>query len=252
MNQHIYNIKYIPGTSEYVIKELENKFPNILTTVISDDIIEIQTPNENIVDFQYLLSAISITNSQNYNLQLHKRSWRTKNLPASTNPPLAYILCEMANLNPKDILYDPFCGAGTIPITAITNFKIKKAFASDVSGNAIDNVESNKKSANITDKKLVTFRSNISMTKLKPQTITKIISNLPFGIRTGSHEKNIEIYQNLSQKAKKLLTKDGIGIFLTQEKKLFEKVFNKDFKIKIITTVDIGGLTPNIYKINPR
>jgi len=177
--------------------------------------------------------------------------WRQHTLPASTNPVIARQLCQMADLKPTDILLDPFCGCATIPLIAITEFNINKSFASDLSGKAIDCAEKNAKLANVKPSQLVLFRSNVSMIKLPPQSIDKIITNLPFGIRTGTHEKNTKYYQIFAKKCYSLLKPTGIGVILTQEKKLFLDLFNPKFTVKKIETVDINGLTPDIFQIKP-
>ncbi len=249
MNSHKYHLKIIPGTNQFVIDELIAKFPQTIINHQANDRIEFSSTINDILEFENIHSAISITNSDKFNINLHKKSWRIKTLPASTHPSLAYILCQIAKLKPTDTIYDPFCGCGTIPITAIKLFNIKQAFASDLSGKAIDFCQINSEKAHISNKKLIIFRSNISMTKLAPSSINSIISNLPFGIRTGNHEKNIKLYKILSHKCQSMLHINGVGIFLTQEKKLFLETFSPIFQVKKITTVDIGGLTPDIYKI---
>lgn len=247
-----YHLQIIPGTFDFVQQELLKKFPDIIITSIDHTKIFFTSTIGDIFSFNTLQSPLAITNEKKFRLDLKSQSWRKFTLPASTNPSLAYILCQIAKLNPKDILYDPFCGVGTIPITALTNFAIKQAFASDLSGKAIDYCEQNRTLAKISPKKLVVFRSNISMCKLKPKSITKIISNLPFGIRTGNHIKNLKTYQILADKCHHLLAPKGMGIFLTQEKILFSRVFSTKFKFKTVNTVNIGGLTPSIFQIKPK
>jgi len=176
-------------------------------------------------------------------------SWRQHTLPASTNPEVARLLCQSAGLKPDDILLDPFCGCATIPIIALTEYKIKQAFASDVSGRAIDAAIKNRQLAGLSDHQLTIFRSNISMIKLSPKTIDHIITNLPFGIRTGDHQKNIQSYQALCRKSLSLLKLDGTITILTQEKKLLVQIFSPLFHIKKIRTIDLGGLSPDIFQL---
>lgn len=180
------------------------------------------------------------------------KNWRHHTLPASTNPKIAQKLCQSANLNTQDILFDPFCGCGTIPITAVLDYNIKQAFASDVSGRAVDCAEKNRSLAKIPENRIVIFRSNVSLIKLIPHSIDKIITNLPFGIRTGNHKNNIKIYQNFCRKALTLLKNTGTGIILTQEKKLFQQIFSLYFDITKIETIELSGLSPDIYQIKPK
>lgn len=179
-------------------------------------------------------------------------NWRQYTLPASTNPKIARHLCRLANLQSTDVLLDPFCGCATIPIIALTEFHIQKSFASDISGKAIDCATQNMQLANLTKPQLILFRSNISMIKLPPQSIDKIITNLPFGIRTGTHEKNRKYYQIFVNKCRSLLQPTSLGIILTQEKKLFTELFSPQFNVKKIETINLNGLAPDIYSIQPK
>ncbi|WP_210407900.1 methyltransferase [Allokutzneria sp. NRRL B-24872] len=49
---------------------------------------------------------------------LHRREYRTASVPGSLHPPLAAALVRLAAPRPGDVLFDPCCGAGTIPIEA--------------------------------------------------------------------------------------------------------------------------------------
>ena len=80
--------------------------------------------------------------------------------------------------------------------------------------------------------------------------VDKMVSNLPFGIRTGSHDENINLYSALEKVAQKLLRRQGMLVLLTQEKKLLRDVFKKDdWNVKSVTTVNEGGLLPEIFVV---
>jgi len=245
-----YSLQIIPGTQQYVQTEITQKFPAVSIISISPSKIIIQSNNSDIFSFQSLLSPLSITNDQKYSLCLYKRSWRTHTLPASLNPSLAYILCQIAHIQPTDTIYDPFCGCGTIPITVSQYFSTRQIFGSDLSGKAIDCCQTNLSQAiSPIHQKITFFRSNISMVKLRPSSIDKIITNLPFGIRVGDHLNNQKIYRIFRDKTNSLLAPTGLGIILTQEKKLFYEIFSKKFKVTRVATIEQGGLAPDIFMI---
>lgn len=179
----------IPNTEEFVEIELKKKFPDTKTLKTYKGKIIFNPDNHSLLDFKSLLSPLRISDPDKNKLDLYKRDWRKEFVPAGINPSLAFILCQIAQLNQDDIIFDPFCGGSTIPITALLYFNVQKAFASDVSGKAIDISKKNFRAAGIPQKRFVLFRSNISMVKLQPKSVTKVITNLPFGIRSGDHEK---------------------------------------------------------------
>lgn len=244
-----YKFKFIPGTKRIVLKELEEKF-SLKYSVVSEgeSFIEVRSEVENIDDFRTLLSALHVTKNDTLTRNLFRRSWRNKTMPASLNPALAYILCKLANITENDILYDPFCGAGTIAVTAAKYFKPKKVLASDLSGKAVDFTIQNFKSAGIHKNKFSVFRSNISQVKLQSESIDKVITNLPFGVRVGTHNENIKIYKTLAAKAKSFLRNEGVCVLVTQEKNLIIDCFlNQNFKKVAEFDIKQGGLTPGVY-----
>lgn len=246
---NIHRLTAIPGTEKVVEKELLTKFPEVEIVGTSKGKIDFQIEGKVLKDFSYLLAPTRIQDTNYGDIDLFKRAWRKAFVPAGINPSLAYVLCDLAELNKSDVVLDPFCGGSTIPITAMLYFGVKKAFASDISGKAIDISLGNWKASGIKKDKYVLFRSNVSTLKLQPKSITKVITNMPFGIRVGSHELNEKLYRNFAFKLNRLLTDDGFAIVLTQEKDLIKEVMKNDFEVSVVMTPEAGGLTPNVYKI---
>ena len=247
-----YSLKTIPNTETFVEKELTEKFPQAIVIKKNVGKIVFQTETYSLFDLYALRSALAIDDDRNIRHDLYRRDWRVAYVPAGINPSLAYILCQVAQLNKDDVLLDPLCGGSTIPITALLYFDIKRAFASDVSGSAIDVSEKCFKTAGIAKNRFVLFRSNISMIKLQPKLITKVIANMPFGIRSGDHERNVKLYNTFNLKVRSLLAEDGVAVILTQEKKLVYETMGKDFNIKIVAEPEQGGLRPAIFRLTKK
>jgi len=244
---NLYEFFYIEGLQTWVIGELTEKFSSIHLIRKTATSVLCEIDGITISDLLQIRSALRVRLPNGKFKRLDKRHWRVAFVPAGLNPTIAYVMCKIANVKKSDVVYDPFCGSGTIPITAKVDFHVEKVFASDVSGRAIDVLEKNLQSAGILDD-VIYFRSNISMVKLVRHSITKIVSNLPYGIRSGDHEKNVKTYKIFRDKLKSLLTENGLAVVLTQEKKLIEESFGQDFEIQKITDVHME-LQPSIYKI---
>jgi len=250
MKESIYTLKILKGTNKFVYKELLEKYPD--TEIIKENKIEIVFRNKetNIEIFRNLYSPTYIEDSSGKILNLSKREWRKEYVPAGINPSLAYILCMVADLSEEDIVYDPFCGASVIPITALKYFNVKRVICSDISGKAIEKSEINFNTAAINKSKYRLFRSDIKDVALNKKNVDKIISNLPFGIRVGKHSNNVEIYKSLEVLANRLLRTRGKLVLLTQEKKLLREVFSKEnWNVKSVLRVDEGGLLPEVFVI---
>lgn len=248
-----YKLEIIPGTAEYVLEELNLKHPDSVIKKTKKKSIEFESNEDDIDTFNDLLSVLRIEKENGLIRNLFRREWRKYTSPAGVNPALAYILCIVSEVNEKDKVIDPFCGGGTIALTAAVYFNPEKVFASDISGNAVDMTSRNAGEINkmkivkLNSKNFVVFRSNVSQLKLQEGSVNKIISNLPFGIRSKSHDENIKIYREFEIKANKLLSSGDTVTVLTQEKDLIQNTFNKHFRIKKEFDVDQGGLIPKVF-----
>lgn len=248
----MYRLYFLKGTKDYVIRELREKFPDIIVNGESNGYLEFNYDVSNIEEFRKIKSCIAVEDG-NRRIDLSKREWRKEFVPAGINPCLAYIMCMIGGVNSNSIIYDPFCGAGVIPITALLYFNCKRVICSDRSRVAIEKSRINFGNANIDKCKYILFQSDICSVKLKKRNVDLIISNLPFGIRVGSHNENIEAYQCLEKVAHKILRRKGKLVLLTQEKKLLLKTFNKGtWKCKSVISTDEGGLSPDIFVIEKR
>jgi len=244
-----YKLTILEGTQEYVLKELLLKYPESNIQLQSEVEIVFESEISTIETFRNLYSPTHIENEVQ-KLNLSDREWRIEYVPAGINPSLAYIMCLIADLKDSDIVYDPFCGASVLPITALKYFNVKRVVCSDISGNAIEKSKHNFYSANIDGDRYKLFGCDIKKNKLSKQNIDKIISNLPFGIRVGSHEENEEAYKALEVLAKKILRTKGKIVLLTQEKVLIREVFKKsDWNVKSVMRVNEGGLLPEVFEI---
>lgn len=245
-----YKLYFLQGTEDFVLKELFEKFPEVEVVSKESKKILFRSKEEDINTFRSLYSPIQIENEKGIILNLSRREWRKAYVPAGINPSLAYILCMVAELKKEDIVYDPFCGASVIPITALKYFNVKRVICSDISSQAIEKSRLNFQNANVEGGKYKLFKSDIKDVSLNKRNVDKIISNLPFGIRVGSHEENMTAYVHLENLAQKLLRAKGKLILLTQEKKLLREAFKKeDWKVKSVLRVNEGGLLPEVFVI---
>lgn len=248
-----YKLSIIEGTLKYVSQEISKKYPD--AKILSESKYEIifESEKKDIKVFRNLYSPIGIENEQGIRLDLSKRDWRKEYIPAGINPSLGYVMCMIADLKDSDIVYDPFCGSGVLPITALKYFNIKRAICSDISGSAIEKCNINFNTANIDKSGYMVFRSDIKDVYLNKRNIDLIISNLPFGIRVGNHNENISSYIALESVAQRVLRSKGRLILLTQEKKLLRDVFKKDkWSIKSVLRVNEGGLKPEVFMIEKK
>jgi tRNA G10 N-methylase Trm11 len=255
---HYYTLHFIPGLSDFVISELNDKFPSRFKIIKLDKqsgTIDIDSDVEFIEEFRILKSCTGIAKNQR-RLALDKPIWRKNFVPAGINPSLAWCMCKFAKLDSESIVLDPFCGGGTLGITAGVEFGIKKSILSDISEKAtqatIQNLRELKylqQTGRLENVKTTfnAFVCGIDKLNLKKEKITHITTNPPYGIRVGDHKRNVKIYQSLARLASESLHEHGTIVLISQEKELVKKLF-KNFILGGSFDVKSGGLYLRVSK----
>lgn len=248
----IYKLTYIKGIRRFVKDELYLLFSNRFKIVKeTDSELLLDTDILDIDEFRILHTVLHVSliedNQVTVQRNLYKKGWRKHLVPAGINPTLAFVLCKLAQLNKDDILMDPFCGGGTIPITAILEFNIKKALASDISSKAIEYTKKNLIEAGITKDRYSIFISDLQRLRIQKEYLTKIVTNMPFGIREGKHKSNLNLYKSFIRVCYSALKKDGILVAFTTEKSLILEHINDKFELIEELKVSQGGLYPSAF-----
>lgn len=245
-----FKLLFIKGIQSIAVEELNISVPDAKIDEIQKDAIILRS----FMPFDFLRASLhSFTRIENletgYTAVMASENWRRAFVPAGIHPSLAYAMCRLARIDAESILLDPMCGGGTIPIIAHKYFNPKMVIASDKSGSAVDKTLINSKNAQI-NKQFMCFRSDIRHLKLGENSISRIITNMPFGIRVDSHKQNIQTYVDFYQKCVKIIQLNGLIVVLTQEKKLFSDLFDSQpspFQKVAALQIESGGLKPFIY-----
>ncbi len=170
------------------------------------------------------------------------RNYRVHQTPASINPAIAYAMNQLAGLEENDQVLDPCFGTATILIErqllmpcicigvdinpkildqAKENIETSNVIARSGSdhdaaisfNNAASIIvleESSQPHSKKNPRKSISLKhSDIQDQKFPDGYFTKIISNLPYGIRSGSREKNIKLYRFLAEASQNWLQKNG-------------------------------------------
>lgn len=150
---------------------------------------------------------------------MRHRTYKREHLPASLRPTVAAAMGLLARPTESDIVLDPLCGAGTIVIERALLAPYQRVMGSDIHESAVEIARRNARSAHVhTEWRTWDARS----LPLESESVTRIISNLPFGKQIGSHEQNISLYKDLAQEFGRVLTKDGLIVTLTSEDRMWE------------------------------
>ena len=175
-------------------------------------------------------------------------SYREADVPAAMHPATAAGILQLSGVQREGgRALDPFCGSGTLLFErAKSGVPYDAIVGSDISGNAVDAARRNLSGGDLDD---ALFRRGDVQSVEHSGTFSELISNLPYGIRTGSHKSNVETYRALFDRIPEWL-EVGAGIALvTQEIDLMTSLFRERecVELKSVHRVDTGGLQPGVF-----
>ncbi|HTI14293.1 MAG TPA: methyltransferase domain-containing protein [Dictyobacter sp.] len=152
---------------------------------------------------------------------MRHRRYKREHLPASLRPTVAAAMGWLAQPTAQDIVLDPLCGAGTILIERALLAPVQQVAGGDIRTEAVAMAKRNAQSAHIS---LDVRQWDARRLPLEAASVTRIITNLPFGKQIGTHEQNESLYSDVLQEFRRVLTEDGLIVALTSEDRLWERV----------------------------
>ncbi|XP_055503762.1 THUMP domain-containing protein 3 isoform X1 [Leucoraja erinacea] len=180
--------------------------------------------------------------------------------PTTLRSTLAYGMLRLCSPQLTDIIIDPMCGTGAIPIEGALEFTHSYFLGGDNNllavNRSINNINSLQK------KRLNKGRPNwglpldvvqwdICNLPLKTSSVDIVITDMPFGKRIGSRRKNWDLYPAcLKEMGRVCRPETGRAALLTQDKKCFAKAISKMghlWKKTQTIWVNVGGLHAAVY-----
>lgn len=116
---------------------------------------------------------------------ISKREFTEKNLnKGELRPEIAYLICSFAGIQSDDVVLEPFCGYGSIPVQLAKRFNCSKIYASDIDKEKVDLV--NKKLCAVAEpvQAQIDVRQADAMVlpHIPDNSIDKIITDPPWGL----------------------------------------------------------------------
>ncbi|XP_053576749.1 tRNA (guanine(6)-N2)-methyltransferase THUMP3 [Bombina bombina] len=206
------------------------------------------------ISYNEMLVGIALTEES-----LHRRNI-THFGPTTLRSTLAYGMLRLCNLQPSDIVIDPMCGTGAIPIEGVNEWPRSFFLAGDNNLQAVNRAAGNigsllrrQQSPNSSPQGLPidTVHWDISRLPLRNGSVDVIITDMPFGKRIGSRKKNWDLYPAcLREMSRVCRPGTGRAVLLTHDRKCFIKALAKAGHLwrKMHTVwVNIGGLHAGVY-----
>jgi len=175
-------------------------------------------------------------------------TYRVDDVPASTHPPLAAAMAQMAGIQADEVVWDPFCGSGLELIERARLGVVDSIIATDLDYNAIEVARQNFESAGIPSGTVVLHRGDLrnyeKITGIAPESISLILANPPPLGRRVRIEDLKGLITEFYQIAAKTLRPGGRLVFINPLK------LDPDLSLKLEARhlVDIGGFDCRVEK----
>ncbi len=183
---------------------------------------------------------------------MRHRTYKLEHLPASLRPTIAFAMVWLSGINENDLFLDPMCGAGTILIERAQAGRYKELLGGDIRQEAVDVAK-----ANIGNKyKPISVRVwDARHLPLADNSVTKVVTNLPFGRQIGSPEELGPLYGGVAKEVARVLAVGGRVVFLTSEWSKLVDAIKRIPSLKIAPehyTVCVLGVTARIIVCEKR
>ena len=149
--------------------------------------------------------------------RMRHREYKTAHRPASLRASSAAALAWLSEPREDDIVLDPFCGAGTILIERAHMGRYSMLLGSDRDAAALAAARVN---VGARYKPIQLENWDAGALPLGDASVDKIVTNLPWGLRYGSHGENRKLYPIWFREFGRVLKSGGMMVMLTAEWRL--------------------------------
>jgi 23S rRNA G2445 N2-methylase RlmL len=168
-------------------------------------------------------------------------SYRERDVPAASHPPLAACMVRVAGRGERDIVWDPFCGSGLELIERTFLGGVQKIYGTDLDSAAIAKIRTNFASAHgravETQFTCADFHDFEKIEGLGPNSVTLIMTNPPMGRRVRVRNLR-QLIEDLFSVAAKALRPGGRLVFANPIRMESPQA---SLQLKSRQTVDLGG-----------
>nr|XP_061788728.1 tRNA (guanine(6)-N2)-methyltransferase THUMP3-like [Nerophis lumbriciformis] len=179
--------------------------------------------------------------------------------PTTLRSTLCYGMLRLCKPQVSDIILDPMCGTGAIPLEGALEFPASFYIAGDNNDMAVNRTVNNV--CHIQKRKaekgsspglpIDTVRWDLCCLPMKSSSVDIIITDMPFGKRMGSRKNNWDLYPScLREMARVCRPGSGKAVLLTQDKKCFSKALSRMgglWKKQHTVWVNVGGLHAGVF-----
>ncbi len=179
--------------------------------------------------------------------RMRHREYKAAHRPASLRPPVAAAMAWLSEPRDDDVVLDPMCGAGTILIERALLGRYASLIGADSDPAALAAARTN---VGPRYKPIELWNWDAVAMPLADASVSKIVTNLPWGMRLGSHGDNRRLYPRLLTEFRRVLRLGGLMVLLTAETFLMRNLCAREhIRPSRILNVSILGARAAVYVI---
>ncbi len=179
--------------------------------------------------------------------RLRHRDYKVAHLPGSLRPSVASALGWLSEPAPDDVVLDPLCGAGTVLVERAHLGRYRQLIGGDSNPVSLAAAREN---VGPRYKPIALHSWDATSIALEAASVDKVVTNLPWGMRHGSHAENRRIYPHLIDEFQRVVKPGGLIVMLTAETRLMADLMSRGaFRPHKILRVSILGAPASIYVV---
>jgi precorrin-6B methylase 2 len=169
--------------------------------------------------------------------------YRVRTVPASSHPTIAAALARLAGADPRDVVWDPFVGAGAELVERARLGPCRAVYGSDVDGAALDAARANLDAAGVS----ATLVLGDARTFRPPEPVTLLVTNPPMGRRLMEKKSVGPMLEKAFESFARALAPSGRVVWVAPP-----GVTISGFSVRTRMPIDMGGFTAEIQVLSPR
>lgn len=169
--------------------------------------------------------------------------------PTTLRSTICYCMVALAHPIRGEVILDPMCGGGSVPLEAALSFPGCLFIGTDVHTKALERCSENKRNC---DDQLLRAGSEVAFVScdatvlpFADSSIDAIVTDLPFGKKIGSVEDNRILYPRLLVEWERVVKPNGRLVAMTHDRRSWERALGLNggsWRVTSHHIVNVGGL----------